>query len=78
MSGCQLTSNLARYVRGLFADASSASYMPIEHALSTTILKAKALRLSNAHVPPFCRGTRGSVLVVPHRVVFTIMEARQH
>ena len=43
---------LGCYVRGLFVDASSASCMSIEHAPSTTILKAKALRLSNAHVPP--------------------------
>ena len=52
LSDCQLTSNLALYVRGLFVDALSASYMPIEHAPSTTILKAKALRLSNSYVPP--------------------------
>ena len=52
LSDCQLTSNSAAYVRGLFVDASSASCVSIEHAPSTTILKAKALRLSNAHVPP--------------------------
>ena len=39
-------------VRGMFVDASSASCVPIEHAPSTTILKAKALRLSNARAPP--------------------------
>ena len=50
LSNCQLTSNYGS-VRGLFVDASSASCMSIEHASSTTILKAKALRLSNAHVP---------------------------
>ena len=50
LSNCQLTSNSAN-VRGLFLDASSASCMSIEHAPSTTILKATALRLSNAHVP---------------------------
>ena len=52
MSDCQLTSNWAAYVRDLFVDASSASCVSIEHATSTTtLLKAKALRLSNAHVP---------------------------
>ena len=51
LSDCQLTSNSAS-VRGLFVDASSAGCVPTEHAPNTTILKAKALRLSNAHVPP--------------------------
>ena len=52
LSDCQLTSNSAGSVRDLFVDASSAGCVPTEHAPSTTILKVKALRLSNAHVPP--------------------------
>jgi len=51
LTDCQLTSNSAA-VRDLFVDASSTSCVSIEHAPSTTILRAKALRLSNARVPP--------------------------
>ena len=56
-SNCSLTSNSAG-VRGLFVDASSATCVSIEHAPSTTILKAKALRLSNAHGPPLSPASR--------------------
>ena len=52
LTDCQLISNLAVDVRGLFVDASSASCVPIEHTPSTTNMKPKALRLSYAHVLP--------------------------
>ena len=70
LSGCQLTSNSA-YVRGLFVDASSASCMSIEHAPSTTILKAKALRLSIAHVLPLSPASRVLRSCDPNRYVAT-------
>ena len=70
MSDCQLTSNSAS-VRGLFVDASSASCMSIEHAPSTTILKAKALRLSNAHVPPLSPASCVLRSCDPNRYVVT-------
>ena len=71
LSDCQLTSNSAGYVRGLFVDASSASCMSIEHAPSTTILKAKALRLSNAHVPPLSPASCVLRSCDPNRYVVT-------
>ena len=63
----------------LFVDASSASCMPIGHAPSTTILKAKALRLANAHVPPLSLASCMLRSCNPNRYVATAaMDATWH
>ena len=51
LSDCQLTSNSAGYVRGLFVDASSASCMSIEHAPSTDDSEGQGTKIVQCSCP---------------------------